>query len=134
MGDILGFAIDLDAGVMRLSHQGKWHSGAAWPRLSTLLSCKERTWKTQDGRFDAVSVLIMDGGCRVMMELMMVMGAAAEVCESGPNHNKHSEGQGSQEQGCGRSPEALPGVGSAGIAFWCSPAEFHVSGGLCHEI
>ncbi|CAE7751890.1 Ankrd17 [Symbiodinium microadriaticum] len=44
VGDILGFAIDLDAGVM----------------------------------FDAVSVLIMDGGCRVMMELMMVMGAAAE--------------------------------------------------------
>ena len=38
VGDILGFAIDLDAGVMRLSHQGKWHSGAAWPRLSIIYS------------------------------------------------------------------------------------------------
>lgn len=41
VGDILGFAIDLDAGVMRLSHQGKWHSGEGYVMKSDEMGGRE---------------------------------------------------------------------------------------------
>ncbi|CAE7234139.1 ANKRD17 [Symbiodinium sp. CCMP2456] len=41
VGDILGFAIDLDAGAMRLSHQGKWHSGEGYVMKSDEMGGRE---------------------------------------------------------------------------------------------
>ena len=133
VGDILGFAIDLDAGVMRLSHQGQWHSGAPWPRLSTVFRCQPKMrvrcgscfdhGRRSSGNDDEVD----DGNGGG--------GSGGGLLEAGYRITMRIFGPGFGVAGAtslGEEPRGLTSLRVLGSG--AAQPEFHVSGGLCHEV